>query len=141
MLDVLEDYLNARNFSKERIDGSITGKSRQQSIEYTDLGTFESFFTPAHPTSPLLPILTHILSHSPSPHLTKRRQSSPPCPLGSRCCVSGRSGGRPRRRGARLKAGARKSLQMRKTRPPHFFRHSCNRPDDDPLTQRKAGCE
>ena len=33
MLDVLEDYLTARQFTKERIDGSITGKSRQQAID------------------------------------------------------------------------------------------------------------
>ena len=33
MLDVLEDYLVAREFTRERIDGSITGKSRQQAID------------------------------------------------------------------------------------------------------------
>ncbi|CAB9496158.1 CHD3-type chromatin-remodeling factor PICKLE [Seminavis robusta] len=33
MLDVLEDYLNARTLKFERIDGSITGKKRQQAID------------------------------------------------------------------------------------------------------------
>ena len=33
MLDVLEDYFNAREFKFERIDGSITGKKRQQAID------------------------------------------------------------------------------------------------------------
>jgi len=33
MLDILEDYLNVRNHKTERIDGSITGKKRQQAID------------------------------------------------------------------------------------------------------------
>jgi len=33
MLDVLEDYLHAREVNFERIDGSITGKKRQQAID------------------------------------------------------------------------------------------------------------
>jgi len=33
MLDILEDYLNARSFKFERIDGSITGNRRQQAID------------------------------------------------------------------------------------------------------------
>jgi SNF2 family DNA or RNA helicase len=33
MLDVLEDYFNARTVKFERIDGSITGKKRQQAID------------------------------------------------------------------------------------------------------------
>jgi chromodomain-helicase-DNA-binding protein 7 len=33
MLDILEDYLYARNFSFERIDGSITGHKRQSAID------------------------------------------------------------------------------------------------------------
>ena len=33
MLDIIEDYLNARGLKNERIDGSITGKKRQQAID------------------------------------------------------------------------------------------------------------
>jgi SNF2 family DNA or RNA helicase len=33
MLDILEDYLNLRDMKFERIDGSITGKKRQQAID------------------------------------------------------------------------------------------------------------
>lgn len=33
MLDVLEDYLNEREFKYERVDGSITGVKRQQAID------------------------------------------------------------------------------------------------------------
>ena len=33
MLDILEDYLDARDFSFERIDGSITGHKRQSAID------------------------------------------------------------------------------------------------------------
>jgi SNF2 family DNA or RNA helicase len=33
MLDILEDYLHARNFRFERIDGSITGHLRQAAID------------------------------------------------------------------------------------------------------------
>lgn len=33
MLDILEDYLNARRFGFERIDGSITGHKRQAAID------------------------------------------------------------------------------------------------------------
>jgi len=33
MLDILEDYLNARTMNFERIDGSITGNKRQQAID------------------------------------------------------------------------------------------------------------
>ena len=33
MLDILEDYLNLRAMKFERIDGSITGKKRQQAID------------------------------------------------------------------------------------------------------------
>jgi hypothetical protein len=33
MLDILEDYLNARSMKFERIDGSITGPKRQQAID------------------------------------------------------------------------------------------------------------
>ena len=33
MLDILEDYLNARTMKFERIDGSITGNKRQQAID------------------------------------------------------------------------------------------------------------
>lgn len=33
MLDILEDYLNARQMKFERIDGSITGNKRQQAID------------------------------------------------------------------------------------------------------------
>lgn len=33
MLDILEDYLNARQYKFERIDGSITGLKRQQAID------------------------------------------------------------------------------------------------------------
>jgi SNF2 family DNA or RNA helicase len=33
MLDILEDYLNAREMKFERIDGSITGNRRQQAID------------------------------------------------------------------------------------------------------------
>jgi len=33
MLDILEDYLNARSMKFERIDGSITGNKRQQAID------------------------------------------------------------------------------------------------------------
>ena len=33
MLDILEDYFNARGFRHERIDGSITGSRRQQAID------------------------------------------------------------------------------------------------------------
>ena len=33
MLDILEDYLNEREFKAERIDGSITGKKRQMAID------------------------------------------------------------------------------------------------------------
>jgi chromodomain-helicase-DNA-binding protein 7 len=33
MLDILEDYLNARSMKYERIDGSITGNRRQQAID------------------------------------------------------------------------------------------------------------
>jgi len=33
MLDIIEDYLNLRNFKNERIDGSITGLKRQAAID------------------------------------------------------------------------------------------------------------
>ena len=33
MLDIIEDYLELRNFKQERIDGSITGKKRQMAID------------------------------------------------------------------------------------------------------------
>jgi chromodomain-helicase-DNA-binding protein 7 len=33
MLDILEDWLNARKYSFERIDGSITGHKRQSAID------------------------------------------------------------------------------------------------------------
>ena len=33
MLDILEDYLNMRSFSHERIDGAVTGKKRQAAID------------------------------------------------------------------------------------------------------------
>lgn len=42
MLDILEDYFNARSFSFERIDGSITGHRRQQAIDrYQTPGTVD----------------------------------------------------------------------------------------------------
>lgn len=33
MLDIIEDYLNLRDFKCERIDGSITGLKRQAAID------------------------------------------------------------------------------------------------------------
>lgn len=33
MLDIIEDYLDIRQFPYERIDGSITGKERQESVD------------------------------------------------------------------------------------------------------------
>jgi SNF2 family DNA or RNA helicase len=37
VLDIIEDYLDARDYKYERIDGSITGKERQESVDrFTD---------------------------------------------------------------------------------------------------------
>jgi hypothetical protein len=33
MLNIIEDYLNLRNFTYERIDGEITGKKRQSAMD------------------------------------------------------------------------------------------------------------
>jgi len=45
MLDILEDYLRLRNFKAERIDGSITGRERQNAIDrFQAQGSMESSF-------------------------------------------------------------------------------------------------
>jgi len=45
MLDILEDYLDLREFKHERIDGSITGKKRQMAIDrYQAKESMESSF-------------------------------------------------------------------------------------------------
>jgi SNF2 family DNA or RNA helicase len=46
MLDVLEDYLNARAVKFERIDGSITGMKRQQAIDRFQAHTVEGGVEP-----------------------------------------------------------------------------------------------
>jgi SNF2 family DNA or RNA helicase len=33
MLNIIEDYLNLRNLTYERIDGEITGKKRQSAMD------------------------------------------------------------------------------------------------------------
>ena len=45
MLDILEDYLELRNFKFERIDGSVTGKKRQMAIDrFQTKSSMESSF-------------------------------------------------------------------------------------------------
>jgi SNF2 family DNA or RNA helicase len=53
MLDILEDYLNARSMKFERIDGSITGNRRQQAID-----RFQSPDTTSTKESPFIMMLT-----------------------------------------------------------------------------------
>ena len=43
MLDILEDYMNYRGFSYERVDGAVTGRKRQSAIDRYSAPQAEAF--------------------------------------------------------------------------------------------------
>jgi SNF2 family DNA or RNA helicase len=43
MLDIIEDYLQYRKYSYERVDGAITGKKRQSAIDRYSAAEAQSF--------------------------------------------------------------------------------------------------